>query len=101
MHSSREALTTKRSAGLVLALCAICLLSGCGESKKAFNEAYDKAFIEGWRERFVSSCAGGDERKSTVCNCIADKSIASLSADQLKDFAVIKEKILPQCANSN
>jgi hypothetical protein len=87
----------KRLAILLLAVSSMSLISGCDDSKKAFNKAYDKSFIESWKSSFVSSCVGDDNSKSTFCNCVANKSIASLSVEQLKNIEVIKEQIIPQC----
>lgn len=86
---------------LFLAACSMLLISGCGDLKEGFeegfNKEYDKAFIESWRSGFVNSCVGGDNRKSTICNCVADKSIKDLSVEQLNDLKVIQGKILPRC----
>ncbi|WP_313953188.1 hypothetical protein [Accumulibacter sp.] len=87
----------KRLAMLLLAVSSMALISGCGDSKKAFDKKYDKAFIDSWKSKFISSCVGGDNRKSAICHCVANKSIESLSVEQLNDAEVIKEKIVPQC----
>jgi hypothetical protein len=87
----------KRLAIFIIAAYSMTLISGCDDFKKSFNKEYDKAFIESWKSSFVSSCVGDDNRKSTFCNCVANKSIASLSVEQLKNIEVIKEKSIPQC----
>lgn len=97
MHLNLDVLRMRKLAIWLLTAFSMLLFAGCGEYKKTFNEAYDKAFIEGWRSSFIKSCVGNDDSKLTVCTCVADKSIASLSVEQLKDVEVIKEKILPQC----
>jgi hypothetical protein len=77
----------------------VLLLSGCGDAKKAFDEAFDKSYVDGWKTSFVESCTGGNNQKAAFCQCIAEKSVANLSSDQLKNVEVIKAKIAPQCAD--
>ena len=92
----------QRLAILLLAVSLTSLLTGCDDFKKAFNESYnkklaEKSFTESWKNEFVKSCVGNDNSKLTICSCVANKSIETLSEKQLNDIDVIKEKILPLC----
>jgi hypothetical protein len=58
---------------VVIGLSAL-LLASCGDSKKAFDDSFNKSF----HEKFVSSCvssAGGVDPAlaSKLCNCAASK----------------------------
>ena len=88
-----------KSKALVTAIFSIILVAGCDGSKKTYNEAYDKAFIENWKASFIKSCINGSEdaRKSNFCNCIANKSLENLTKDELNNTEMMKEKIVPMC----
>lgn len=88
-----------KSKALVIAIFSIILVAGCDGSKKTYNEAYDKAFIENWKASFIKSCINGSEdvHKSNFCNCIANKSLEKLTQEELKNTKLVKEKIVPMC----
>jgi hypothetical protein len=70
---------------------------GLGEIKKEFDAGYDESFVKSWKSSFLGASVGGDEERKPLCQCIAEKAVATLSVAELKSADIVTERIFPQC----
>ena len=76
-----------------LALSSILLL--CISTAQAQKDTSDDAFIESYKNNFMSSClaSGSDEKQKKACNCVLNNVLNNFSPSELKNEAEVTKYI--------